>query len=278
MKASISPSTRCMRASAAAVVAARSSANRTAVPVDPDQPAREPHAGGLQRDQVEVAAVGPADQLQGRLPPGLLGVGHLVDRLGEGAHLVEPPEDVEAAVAARDPRVVAGREGDVASGAGELVGQLDAGGGGAHHQHAALRKLVGVAVGAGRELGDRGGKPVGGAGHVRAVAPARGDDDLGRVPDALVGRDGEPRRRHGAGRARSCPRAPARRRSRRRTRSSARPDRRSCSRRGRRPGTATQAGGPPSWGSAVAGSPSARCASARRGVPARARRGRRPRR
>src|SRR6185503_6552614 len=70
--------------------------------------------------------------------------------------------------------------------------ELDAGGGGAHHQHAALRKLVGVAVGAGRQLGDRGGQPDGGTRHVRAVAPARGDDDLGGVPVALVGRDGEP--------------------------------------------------------------------------------------
>ncbi len=66
-------------------------------------------------------------------------VEHVVGRLVEDAHRVEPPQDVAPAVDARQPRVPADRERHRPARGVDLVGELDAGGRGAHDQHAALR-------------------------------------------------------------------------------------------------------------------------------------------
>ena len=124
-------------------------------PIDGREPAGEGDAvGGEERRQVDVAAAGPADELQRWLASGVSSGAHLVDGAVECADLVEPPEDVHASVAARHPRVAANGEVHVASGASQLVGELHPGGRGADDEHAAVGELAGVPVAGRGELFD----------------------------------------------------------------------------------------------------------------------------
>ena len=150
MWSSMRASRRASRSSAAAVVPAGRRRTSDAVAVDADEPAGEPHAEPLERGQVDVAVVLTADELQRALVAAPGRVGDLVDRLGERADLVEPPPDVHPPVAAGNPAVTADGEHDLPAGAGELVGDLDAGGGGAHDEHPARR---GAGPGCGRRSG-----------------------------------------------------------------------------------------------------------------------------
>ena len=125
--------------------AARSSPSCTAAP---STPARRPAAGRRgacsvprSRSCGERVPGSSPDQLQRRLTPRRLGVRDLVDRAGEPAGAFQPPVDVHAAVAARDPGVPPDRENHLATRAGQLVGDLHPRGGGADHQHSAGRKL-----------------------------------------------------------------------------------------------------------------------------------------
>ena len=68
---------------------------------------------------------------------------------------------------------------DVATGAGELVGDLHAGGGGADDQDAAVGELVGVAVRRRGDLRDGPVEPGGHGRHAGLVAPPGGDHDVG---------------------------------------------------------------------------------------------------
>ena len=61
------------------------------------------------------------------------------------------------------------RKNHLAAGAGELVGELHPGGGGADHEHSPGRQLCGVAVRGGRQDVDARVEAVQGHGSVRAT-------------------------------------------------------------------------------------------------------------
>ena len=113
---------------------------------DADELAGDLDAGGVQGVEVEGSSLGCADELGGWQPSGSLEVVDGVVALVEQADRVHPPVDVSAPVGAREPDVVADGEGHGASGALELVGDLDAGGRGADDEHATGSELAGVAV------------------------------------------------------------------------------------------------------------------------------------
>ena len=159
--------------------------------VDGGQVAGQPHAEALQRGQVDVAVVAAADQLDGALVARPDGVLDLVDRAAEGADPVEPPPDVHAAIAAGQPAVAANGEHDVATGADEFVGDLHAGRRRPHDQHPAVGHEARIAIGVRGDLGDAGVELVGEGRHAGLVAPAGGDDDVGRSPRAGRGVDAE---------------------------------------------------------------------------------------
>ena len=87
------------------------------VAVDPGDASGEPHARVLQRGEVDGPAVRAADELERGFVAGADRIGHLVDRLVEGADPIEPPEDVHPAVAAGQAAVGADGEHDVVTGA-----------------------------------------------------------------------------------------------------------------------------------------------------------------
>jgi hypothetical protein len=76
------------------------------------------------------------------------------DALSQNAELIQPPENVVAAVASRQPGVTTDGQRYLPSGPLNFVSQLDAGGRGAHHQDAARRQLIGTAVVRGHHLQD----------------------------------------------------------------------------------------------------------------------------
>ena len=182
-------------------------------PIDGREPAGEGDAVGGERRQVDFAAVGPADELQRWLALGLSSGAHLVDGAVERADLLEPPEDVLASVAARHARVAADGEVHVASGASQLVGELHAGGRGADDEHATVGELAGVAVAGRGELFDRRVESRGDRRDRRLVAPAGGDDHVGRRASCLGWWRPRSRRRGGAGVRRWCVLRPGRRRT-----------------------------------------------------------------
>ena len=91
-----------------------------------------------ERVEVEVGVLRRADELRGRDVAGADEVVDLVVALVETPGPVHPPHDVAAPVRPRHAHVLADRERDLAAGAQELVGDLQAGGRGADDQHAAL--------------------------------------------------------------------------------------------------------------------------------------------
>src|SRR5436190_14808044 len=70
------------------------------------------------------------------------------------AYLGEPPEQVSAAVAARQTAVSADGENDAPAGATQLLRDLRTRSAGADHQHRAWRQLFGIFVAAGMNLKD----------------------------------------------------------------------------------------------------------------------------
>ncbi len=147
-----------------------------------DRTTDEVDTGALERGEVDRARAGPADQLQGRFPPGLAEIDHGVDRAVQGPDALQPPVDVHPAVGPREPGVTADSEGDVPSGGPQLGRQLCAGRGGADDQHAAGGEVIRTAVPVGGELVDV--QPLGHAGDEGSIAPAGGDDDVGAPPRA----------------------------------------------------------------------------------------------
>ena len=107
-------------------------------------------------------------------------------RLVEHAHRVEPPQDVPSPVDPRHPGVASHGEGHRPTGGVDLLGQLDSGGGGAHHQDASLGELTRVAVDRGDDLSDVGGQPGPDRRDVGDVAVAGGDDHVPGLPGSLV--------------------------------------------------------------------------------------------
>ena len=93
--------------------------------------------------EVEVRVVGRADELGGGDVARADEVVDLVVALVEAADLVEPPHDVAAPVGPRHADVLADGDGDLAAGAQQLVGDLQAGGRGADDQHPAGRSSSG---------------------------------------------------------------------------------------------------------------------------------------
>src|SRR6185503_7032601 len=108
---------------------------------DLTQPAGEPDSASLQGSEVDLgrrpAGVLTADQLHRGLAQCRGPLPGAVEGAAEPAGRLEPPVDVEASVAAGHPGVTAHRERDLAAGALQLVGDLDAGRGCADHQDAA---------------------------------------------------------------------------------------------------------------------------------------------
>ena len=168
----------------------------------------------------------------------------------------------------------ADRERHVAAGALDLGRELDAGRGGADHQHRAVGKLPGIAVGGGHDLDDVRREGRGERRDGREVAVPGGDHDARGAPRAGGRLHAEP----GVGRAPRPPPRPPSERAPRRSASSppgtGSPRSSSCNRPDPGRGTTSAAGGSASAGSGDGASPTARCASARRRAPARGPRGR----
>ena len=108
---------------------------------DVEQAADHAHALVGQAVQIEGDAARVADQLQRRLVTRDGRVVDLFQRLVEQAHPVEPPEHVVPAIVAWHAGVATDRNRDRPAGTMDFVRQLDAGGRGAHDEHAALGKV-----------------------------------------------------------------------------------------------------------------------------------------
>jgi hypothetical protein len=96
--------------------------------LDPVQSAHQPYAALVQRPQVEVAVahlwVLAAYQLERVLPSRRVAVWRVIDRAGETAGGLQPPEDIHASVASRHPDVPTDGKDHLAPGAGQFVGDL----------------------------------------------------------------------------------------------------------------------------------------------------------
>ena len=209
--ASISASTRRIRASAAATLRVRSSAKPArGRRCQPSRPVSSTPAARRARDP---GCDGPAGRrAAATVRDGPRRVRHVVDGPVEAADPLQPPEDVHAAVAARQPAVAADRQHDVTSGAGEFVGELHAAGRCADDEHAAARQRGRVAVGRRRELDEGRIELAGHAGHggrshhpvaittlPARQCPLRGDDGEAVVDAGEVARRRCPR--HGSRRS-----------------------------------------------------------------------------
>ena len=97
-----------------------------------------------QRIEVERRPLRGADELWRRQPPRAREVVHLVVALAPQAGRVHPPQDVAAAIGARQPHVLADREDHRPSRLSQLGRQLHAGGRRADDEHAPVGELVGL--------------------------------------------------------------------------------------------------------------------------------------
>ena len=112
-------------------------------------PVSDHAVGGVTAEVDGVAAIGARDHRSQRRRPALRGRGPV------DAHFGEPPEQVAAAITARQAAVGADRQIDAASGALQLFGDLRARRAGAGHQHRARRKLLRISVVRGMDLKHR---------------------------------------------------------------------------------------------------------------------------
>ena len=165
--------------------------NATLVPSTSSRRPTSRHAHVLEGAEIEGAVVLAPDELQRRLAAGVDGVVDVVDRAVERSDRVEPPEHVQASVRARHPAVAADGEGDLATVASELVGELHAGGRGADDEDAAVGDVVRTSVSSGIDLVDRARKPCSAGGQRRTVAPSGGYHDIAGPVSASVGLDHE---------------------------------------------------------------------------------------
>ena len=199
-----------------ALIAQRARKQRLAVP-DTGQAADQPDADAGQGVEVEGRALGRADELKRGHVACSHDVVDFVIALVEHAGGIHPPLDVTAAIDARHAHVLAHGKRHRAARAVDLVGELDAGRGGADDEHAAFLQLARIAVLLRGERGDRGrhrrgergdGGDVAGAGrqHDGPAAPVAtfGDDRIAAVlgADRRHPRPGPDRRGDGAGVAR----------------------------------------------------------------------------
>ena len=108
---------------------------------------QQDHAVGGEVAEIDgAAAIGAGnDRAQARGPT-------LLRRDLIELHLGEPPDQVAAAVAARQAAVPSDREVDAAAGLQQFLGNLRAGRAGAGDQHRARRKLSGILVVGGMDL------------------------------------------------------------------------------------------------------------------------------
>ena len=133
-----SSSRACLRSAAATSVGQRPE-NWARPPETPTSRPRTATPAAVDRVEVEGAPLGGAEQLQRRRAADPQQVVDVLDPLVEHADRVEPPLDVHAAVGARHPDVLPDREGDLAPGARQLVGDLHPGGGTARRRGPARR-------------------------------------------------------------------------------------------------------------------------------------------
>ena len=115
----------------------------------------KPDTDVAQHTKVEIAPLGPADELHRRLPPGSFKLRGRDSVIFQDAVLVQPPHDVAPAVETRQPRVPADRDRHLSTGPLDLLGKLHAGSRGADDEHAAVRQFGGIAIGRRRHLMDR---------------------------------------------------------------------------------------------------------------------------
>ena len=154
------------------------------------QPADDLDAHGVERVEIERRALGRAHELRRRQPSRARQVVDLVVALVPHARAIHPPQHVAPAVGARQPHVLAHRDGDGPPGLLQFGRQLQAGGRRSHDQHAAVGQIAGPAVVERRELLDRRRNGRSYRGHAGQVAGAAGDD---HAPGAeLAGARGEP--------------------------------------------------------------------------------------
>ena len=140
----------------------------------------------LQRCEIDVRAVRPAGKLQRRLTHGRVRVGQIAGPLGEHAHPIHPPEDIAPTPVARHPRMSADGQRHIASAAAQLVGDLDAGSGGADDEHAALGKRSGRTVLRGMQVEHTRVDCAGNARDEGQIALTGGDDDRAGTPAAAA--------------------------------------------------------------------------------------------
>ena len=148
-------------------------------PGEAAQAPRQPDAEAGEHAQVERPAAVAAVERQPGVAAGSAGR-QLLDRHPQVPDRVEPGERVAAAVPARHPDVPAGGERDVAPRQRQLGGDLLPARPGADDEDAARGQRGRVAVPGDVEVID--GRGLRGAGHVRHVEGAGGDDDVAGRP------------------------------------------------------------------------------------------------
>ena len=105
------------------------------IPADPVQPSEQGHSSPVEIVQADRRSAVAAGQVRVSVEAPLRCIEHVWRPL-EQAHLALPVEAVLAAIAARQPRVMADGERHLTPCAPQLVGELDAGRGGADDEHA----------------------------------------------------------------------------------------------------------------------------------------------
>jgi hypothetical protein len=144
------------------------------------------HGEGAQVDVVPAVAAG--DVVVGA-EPHRVGVVELVDAAGVGAHVVEPGDDVAAAVPAGDARRGTGGQVHGAAREVQVLGDLAARLAGADDEHGPFGELLGVLVRRGVQLRDPVGDALGHPRDARHLVRAGGHDDLVGGDRAAVGAD-----------------------------------------------------------------------------------------
>ncbi len=137
----------------------------------------------------------PSHELERGLLARGLRIGDRLQRVVEHTHSIEPPENVVAAVGARQPDVPADGENDGPAVTAQFVGELHPRRGAADDEDTAIPQVSRAAIGRGRHLMEGGWNAIGPRRHRGPVAIPRGNRDHRRHPEAPAGRDDEAARR-----------------------------------------------------------------------------------
>ena len=158
---------------------------RQVLPVDACEPAGETDSEPLKRREVDVAMIIASDELQSALVAGADRISDFVDGRCKRIDPVEPPPDVHPPVSARHAVVTTDGQDDLATGAGEFVGDLHPCRGRPHDEHSPVRQLIRGTVDVRGDLRDRRIEALRDARHAWPVAPSGGDHDTACGPRRL---------------------------------------------------------------------------------------------